>query len=126
MLGSRSSRKSASPCSTPSGRDLDLTLHLAVPIMDAQRMDFQQHDARCLDALWEPSLHVVDPVLLERQAIARQARLALDADEDAGLAEQTLIAGEGEPPQLVLRKSTTLSWSTCDRLRPAALDSLSA
>src|ERR1041384_196151 len=76
--------------------DLEFALLLALPVMNAVRVNLDQHEARRVDAVLEPDLQILGPVLLEDLLVADQFGAALDSDEDRGFAKQAFAALEGE------------------------------
>src|SRR5690606_16819078 len=84
-------RLGAGPCA-----EGDFAFVLPVPVMDAPGRHFQHPQARRIGALLEPAIEPGRPVFLEAGLVAYNARLALDMDEQARLAD------DAEHPGLAL------------------------
>src|SRR5689334_17201884 len=77
--------------------DRHVAFFAAVPIMQLLGMHLDQHQARRVDALLEPALQPLGPMLLELALVADELGPALDRNEDPGTAEQMVLAVIRQP-----------------------------
>ena len=75
---------------------LDLALVLAIPIMHPRRADVDHHHARRVDALFEPAVEPLGPMLVEPRLVADHVGLAFDRDEERPHPEQPGLALKGQ------------------------------